>query len=229
MITQDAWQGGELVHRLALPPAEIERRSLRLLEEAIATLSLPEWDAFEYRVALRMAYAAGDPSIAALVSIAPGAVRAGIESILREAPIVCDVRMAAAGVSPALTRHLGCEVLVAIDRPTVASAARESGLPRAVHAMAELRSHLPGAVVLIGNAPTALCALLDLLDDGAGWPALIVAAPPGFVAAAEAKEELLQRHLPCVVVRGTRGGSAVTAAAANALLAMAVEEGGRHA
>lgn len=223
------WRGGGLVHRLALPPAEIERRSLGLLEEAIATLPLPDWDALERRVALRMAYAAGDPSIAALVSIVPGAVRAGIESILRGAPIVCDVRMAAAGVSRALTERLGCEVLVAIDRPSVVSAAQESGLPRAVHAIAELRHHLPGAIAMIGNAPTALCALLDLLDDGAGRPAIVVACPPGFVAAAEAKEELLQRDLPSIVVRGTRGGSAVAAAAVNALLMMAGEEVARHA
>lgn len=216
-----------MVHRLALPPGEIERRSLKLVEEALAALALPDWDAAERRVVLRMAYAAGDPALAERVALSPGAARAAIAALARGAPILCDVRMAAAGVSSALSERLGCAVRTAIDHPQVRTAALASGLPRAVHAMDELRGQLPGAVVLIGNAPTALCALLDLVDAGAGRPAAVVAAPPGFVAAAEVKEELLARDLPCIVVRGTRGGSAVGAAAVNALLALAAE-GERH-
>lgn len=141
-------------------------------------------------------------------------------------PIVADVVMVAAGINRRLAAALGCEVLCAISEPGVAESAQRDGIPRSAAAMRSLSSKLPGAVVAIGNAPTALFALLEAVDAGLPAPALVVGTPVGFVGAAESKLELVRRGeagLPYVTVEGTRGGSALAAAAVNALLRLATD------
>jgi len=211
-----------LVTRYVLPPAEIEHRSLALVAAALTGLFA---DDPEREVAGRIAYAAGDLSILASLRFQAGAVAAGVAALRVGAPVIADVRMLIAGLDRVRLDELGCPVYCAIDAPEVADAARASGLPRAVEAMRTFAPQLNGSIVAIGNAPTALFALLDLVDGGSEPPALILGLPVGFVAAAEAKAELASRSLPFVTLLGTRGGSAFAAAAANALLRLATRGG----
>lgn len=217
MMTEKA---ATLVERYALPPDEIERLSLRRVETALG-VAPNQWPDPERQVIQRMVYAAGDPAIAALVQIHSDAVAAGLRAFQAGQPIVVDVRMVEVALNHALTARLGCPIHCAIDAPAVAAEARARGLPRAVVAMCALSQEAHQGVVVIGNAPTALLSLLDLIDAGQVRPALIIGTPVGFVAATESKAELAARTVPFITIEGTRGGSALAAAAANALLRLA--------
>jgi|GEM_PF-70978 len=207
-----------LVSRYALPPEEIESLSLRRVR---AALSENEPLEPEQQIVHRIVYAAGDPTLAPRVRIHPDAVAAGVGALRRGRPIVVDVRMVEAGLNRRMIAQLGCPVHCGIDLPEVATEARLLGLPRAVVAMRRLSSEMNDGIVVIGNAPTALLSLLDLVDAGQARPALIVGVPVGFVAATESKAELVARAVPFVTIEGTRGGSALAAAATNALLRLA--------
>ncbi len=209
-----------LVDRYVLPPEEIERRSLQQVAEALGPDSC--CSEAERQVIQRLVYAAGDVSLAPLIRCHPEAVSAGVAALRAGQPIVVDVRMVEAGLDHARVRRLGCPVHCAIDDEAVARQARDQGLPCAVLAMRALAPRAHRGVVVIGNAPTALLALLDLIDAGEVQPALIVATPVGFVAAAASKAELIARRTPYITIEGTRGGSALAAAAINALLRLAV-------
>jgi precorrin-8X/cobalt-precorrin-8 methylmutase len=202
--------------RYGLPPHEIERRSLALVEAAIPSCS--GWTSDAREVVKRMVYAGGDLALAGLARVHADAVEAGLEAIRAGAPIVCDVRMVAAGLRAcANPTHIAVDVKEA-PSPT---AVGEERVTRVAAGMRQLSSELNGGIAVIGNAPTALLALLDMIDEGRCQPALVIATPVGFVAAAESKQELLKRDLPYVTVDGTRGGSPLAAAAMNALLILA--------
>lgn len=216
-----------LVERYVLAPDEIEKRSLRRVAAALDAAT--PWPEAERQIVQRMVYAAGDPTIAPLIRIHPRAVAGGTQALRDRCPIVADVRMVEVGLNRALTARLGCPIHCAIDAPAVVAEAREQGLPRAVLAMRALKREAHDGVVVIGNAPTALLSLLDLVDAGETRPALIVGTPVGFVAAAESKIELAARDIPYILIEGTRGGSALAAAATNALLRLAASDGvARH-
>ncbi|MCO2077007.1 precorrin-8X methylmutase [Pseudomonas aeruginosa] len=148
----------------------------------------------------------------------PGAGAAGRAALAAGAAILCDARMVAEGVTrsrlPAANR-----VICTLNEADVPALATELGNTRSAVALEHWREHLEGSVVVIGNAPTALFYLLEMLDAGAPKPALILGFPVGFVGAAESKEMLAadSRGVPYVIVRGRRGGSAMAAAAVNAL------------
>lgn len=222
--------GDSLVQRYALPPDEIEPLSRRRLQAAVR---LPEGLTPEQaEIAARIVYATADPSLATLVRFHPDAVAAGVAALRAGRPIIVDVKMVRAGLDRRHAGRLGCRILCAIDEPVVAQRARAAGLPRAVEAMRALAPRMDGAAVVIGNAPTALLAVLDLVDAGAATPAVIIGAPVGFVAAAEAKAELTARRVPYVTLEGARGGTPVAVAAVNTLLRFAGErppDGGRTA
>ena len=208
-----------LVERYALPPADIEALGLRRASAALG--GLERWSEEERQVVQRIIYASGDPALAPLVGFHPQAVKAGTDAFKRGRPIVVDARMVEAALDRRLASKLNCSVHCAIDTPAVSDAARMAGLPRAVVAMRSLVGLMVDGVVIVGNAPTALLSLLDLVDAGQATPALIIGMPVGFVAATEAKAELARRAVPFITIEGTRGGSALAAAAANALLRMA--------
>jgi precorrin-8X/cobalt-precorrin-8 methylmutase len=204
---------GSLMARYGLAPEEIERRSLQLIELAIPNCS--GWTSEARDVVKRMVYAAGDLALCGLTHVHPEAVEAAVEALRAGVPIVCDVRMVAAGL-----RRTANPVHVAID----AAPSSTPGMTRTAAGMQQLARELDGGLAVVGNAPTALLALLDMIDAGQCLPAAIVGTPVGFVAATEAKRELIGRSVPYVTVEGTRGGSAVAAAAANALLIAAHSE-----
>jgi precorrin-8X/cobalt-precorrin-8 methylmutase len=208
-----------LVQRYALAPEAIESRSLALVDAALGDRFT---DSSERAVAARVLYAAGDLHLAEVLRFAPGAVAAGVTALGHGASVVVDVRMVLAGIDRARADSLGCALDCAIEDPGVIERARAAGVARAVEAMRSLSSRMNGGVVVIGNAPTALLSLLDLCDAGEAQPALVVGMPVGFVAAAEAKDELMKRDIPYLTIAGNRGGSPLAAAALNALLRLAV-------
>jgi precorrin-8X/cobalt-precorrin-8 methylmutase len=194
--------------------AEIYRRSFAIIrQEADLARFTPD----EERVAVRIIHACGIVAVAADLAFAPGAVAAGIAALAAGAPVLCDAKMVANGITRARLPH-GNAVICTLDAPTVPALAAELRTTRTAAAMELWRDHLRGAVVAIGNAPTALFRLLELLDAGAPLPACVVGMPVGFVGAAEAKEALVaDGRVPYLVVRGRMGGSAMAAATINAL------------
>ena len=205
-----------LVERYALLPEEIDRESLKLVEASLPR-SLGVGPQERY-VVCRIVRAEGDPDIAASIRFSPGAVDRGLAALAAQAPVLTDVRMVEAGISRALLKRHRIATHCLIDAPQVAARAQREGTTRSVAALRELAPHLNGAVVAIGNAPTALLALLDLVDQGLVSPALIIGMPVGFVACPESKDELMRRPAPYITIPGRRGGSSAAAATVNALL-----------
>lgn len=194
--------------------AEIYRRSFAMIRGEAA---LGRFSPTEERVAVRIIHACGMVEAAADIAFAPGAVEAGIAALRAGAPVLCDARMVADGVTR--TRlPAGNDVICTLQDPAVPGLAARLGTTRTAAALELWRERLGGAVVVIGNAPTALFRLLELLDEGVPAPACVVGMPVGFVGAAESKEALFaDGRVPALIVRGRKGGSAMAAAALNAL------------
>lgn len=194
--------------------AEIYRRSVAAIEREVDLDALPR----ELRgVALRLVHASAMPEIARDLIASPGAVEVGKAALKSGAPILVDAEMVAEGVIRAAL-PANNKVICTLNDPTVPGLAETLGTTRSAAAVELWRAHLPGAVVAIGNAPTALFHLLEKLDQGWAAPALVLGFPVGFVGAAEAKEALAaQTRVPFIALKGRRGGSALAAAAVNAL------------
>ena len=169
-------------------------------------------------VAVRLIHACGMTDIVDNLAYSVGAAALGRNALAQGAPILCDAQMVANGVTrkrlPAQN-----EVICTLNDPDVAAIAQSLQNTRSAAAVELWREHLEGAVVAIGNAPTALFHLLEMIDNGAPKPALILGFPVGFVGAVESKAELAanSRGVPFVTLHGRRGGSAIAAAAVNAL------------
>jgi precorrin-8X/cobalt-precorrin-8 methylmutase len=170
------------------------------------------------KLAVRVIHACGMVDIVDDLRFSAGAGAAGREALANGAPILCDARMVAEGITRARLPAAN-PVRCTLGEPAVPQLARELGNTRSAAALELWRPHLAGSVVAIGNAPTALFYLLEMLDAGAPRPALILGFPVGFVGAAESKAMLAadSRGVPYVIVAGRRGGSAMAAAAVNAL------------
>ena len=205
-----------LVQQYALLPDEIDRESLKMVQASLPkSLSL---ESNEHYVLCRIVRAEGDSGIAESVRFSPGAVAAGLQALQAGFDLITDVRMVETGISKALLRSQNLATRCLIDVPEVAALAQKEGTTRSVAAVRELASHMDGAIVAVGNAPTALLALLDLIDDEVVHPALVIGMPVGFVACAESKDELVKRNVPYITILGRRGGSSAAAATVNALL-----------
>lgn len=170
------------------------------------------------KLAVRLIHACGMVDVVQDLRFSPGAGAAGRAALANGAPILCDARMVAEGITRARLPASN-PVICTLNEADVPQLARELGNTRSAVALEHWREHLDGSVVVIGNAPTALFYLLEMLDAGAPKPALILGMPVGFIGAAESKDMLAtdSRGVPYVIVRGRRGGSAMAAAAVNAL------------
>ena len=168
-------------------------------------------------VAVRMIHAAGMIDLAPHIRFTPGMATQARAALEDGAPILCDARMVSEGITRArLPRHN--DVICTLHDPQIPALAKEMQNTRSAAALELWRPHLAGSIVAIGNAPTALFELLELIDAGGPRPAAVVGAPVGFVGAAESCEALAARtDLEFLTVLGRRGGSAITAAAINAL------------
>jgi precorrin-8X/cobalt-precorrin-8 methylmutase len=205
-----------LVEKYALTPEEIDRESLKMVQASLP--SGLQLSPREHYVLCRIVRAEGDAAVAPSVKFSPGAVDTGLNALKAGVSVVTDVRMVEMGISKALLRDANIVTNCAIDVPEVAERARRDGTTRSVAAIRELAPLISGSVCAIGNAPTALLALLDLIDAGEVSPALVIGMPVGFVACAESKDELVKRNVPYITVLGRRGGSSAAAATVNALL-----------
>jgi precorrin-8X/cobalt-precorrin-8 methylmutase len=193
---------------------EIYRRSFTVIRHEA---DLARFTVEEERVAVRIIHSCGIFEVAADLAFSPGAALAGIAALAAGAPILCDTKMVSNGVTRTRLPRDN-EVICTLDVPSVPALAAQLQITRTAAAMELWREKLGGAVVAIGNAPTALFRLLELLDEGAPKPACVIGMPVGFVGAAESKEALIvDGRVPCLVVRGRMGGSAMTAATINAL------------
>ncbi len=170
------------------------------------------------RVVVRMIHACGMTDLPQDVHASPDAAAAGIDALLAGAPLLCDATMVANGITRSRLPRNNEVICTLSDARTPELAARLQ-TTRSAAAVELWRDKLAGSVVVIGNAPTALFHLLDILDEGAPRPALIIGIPVGFVGAAESKAALAANlpGIPFLTVRGRRGGSAIAAAAVNAL------------
>jgi precorrin-8X/cobalt-precorrin-8 methylmutase len=193
---------------------EIYRRSFATIR---AEADLTGFAGAAEHIIVRMIHACGMTDLPRDVELSPDFAAAGEAALKAGGPILCDSRMVMNGVTR--TRlPAGNDVICALDDPRVADLARALGNTRSAAAVELWRERLGNAVVVIGNAPTALFRLLEILDEGAPLPAAVIGVPVGFVGAAEAKLALAQdRRVPFLVVHGRRGGSAIAAAAVNAL------------
>lgn len=197
-------------------PGEIEKKSMEIIEKEVAAI-LPA-DPLERAVVRRIIHTTGDTEIVPLINFSKGAAKAGHKALRKGAKVFTDVNMLASGISKKAISRFGGEVLCSIADSEVIQKAKEDGKTRASTAMRLWGGKLNGQIVAIGNAPTALFELLQLAEEDAVRPALVVGIPVGFVGAAESKEELKKSGLPYITVTGTRGGSNIAAAIVNALL-----------
>jgi len=193
--------------------ASIYRRSFAIIRREA---ELDRFSALEARVAVRVIHACGMVEAAGDLVFTPGAAQAAERALRAGAPVLCDSRMVAAGVTRARLPAMN-EVICTLGDSSVPALAERLGATRTAAAIDLWAERLSGALVAIGNAPTALFRLLELIAAGAPRPAAIIGMPVGFVGAAEAKEALIESGLAAIVMRGRKGGSAMAAAAVNAL------------
>ncbi len=206
------------------PPLHYERDPAAIYAQSFATVQkearLDRFPPGMAQLATRLIHACGMVEVADRLAFSPEAYEAGHEALKRGAPVLCDCEMVGAGI---IRRYLpaGNEVIVTLNDASVPERAKEIGNTRSAAAVELWADRLEGAVVAIGNAPTALFRLLEILDAGAPKPAVILGFPVGFVGAAESKAELASDPRGCnfVALRGRRGGSAIASAAVNALSA----------
>ena len=195
--------------------AAIYERSFAIIR---AEADLSRFSAEEADIAVRMIHACGQVGAAEMIAFGPGLVAAARGALKRGAPILCDAEMVAHGITRAWLPAKN-EVVCTLRDQRVPALAAKLGTTRSAAALELWRERLAGSLVAIGNAPTALFRLLELLEEGAPRPAAIIGVPVGFVGAAESKEALAANPygVPYLIVRGRMGGSAMTAAAVNAL------------
>ena len=202
-------------HSYITDGAEIYRRSFAMIR---AEADLARFTPEEEIVAVRMIHAAGMVGLEAHIEFSKGMAIAARAALEAGAPILCDARMVSEGVTRG-RMPAGNQVICTLHDPSVAALAKEMANTRSAAALELWRPHLQGAVVAIGNAPTALFHLLNMLEDpSCPRPAAIIGCPVGFIGAAESKAALIEAlPVPSLIVRGRLGGSAITVAAINAL------------
>jgi precorrin-8X/cobalt-precorrin-8 methylmutase len=194
--------------------AEIYRRSFATIR---AEADLARFTRDEEHVAVRMIHACGMVEIAGDLVFSNGAVSQARRALRQGAPVLCDSKMLARGIIAARLPRAN-EVICTLEDPAVLSLAQKLGTTRSAAALELWRDRLDQAVVAIGNAPTALFHLLDMLDETNARPACVIGMPVGFVGAAESKDALIaDSRIPFIALKGRKGGSAMAAAALNAI------------
>ena len=211
------------MHRITkIAPQDIEAASFHIIEQEFneqTGLKSEDISPQEFAVIRRAIHATGDFSFARLIKFHPDAIRAGLAAIRSGKNILTDVNMAAAGISKALLAPYGGRVICKVADPDVAALAKEKGRTRSQTAIEEGMLENIG-IVAIGNAPTALVSVMNLMAEQGVMADLIVGVPVGFVNAEESKEILLEQSSPYITCTGRKGGTTVSVAIVNALLRM---------
>lgn len=197
-------------------PQAIETESFRQIRELT---DLSAYTREQQQVVMRVVHSLGLPHLSEQIRFSQYACEAGIKALQKQAVMLCDVEMVKQGITK---RMISKQPECYLNAPQVAELAKLNGETRSMAALSLWEKRLDGAIVLIGNAPTALFRLLEMLEQGAAKPALVIAMPVGFVGAAESKQALWENHqhlgIECITLLGREGGSAVTSASCNALL-----------
>ena len=195
-------------------PAKIEARSMKIIENEL-TVPVPEENK---AVVKRVIHATADFDYALNLAFSDGAVEKALAALREGCDIVTDTQMARSGISKPACEKLGCEVHCFMSDPDVAEAARMNGSTRAVASMEKAAGLTKPLIFVIGNAPTALLKLCELINEGRVSPRLVIGVPVGFVNILEAKDALMHTDVPYIAAKGRKGGSTVAAAIVNALL-----------
>jgi precorrin-8X/cobalt-precorrin-8 methylmutase len=218
-------RGAPVFLETARTPEEIEARSFAIIEAEVG--GNKPFAGRAWRIARRLVHASGDLSLLDSLFLPDAAIDAGLRALKEGAPVFTDTEMVRAGIPLRRLSPFGVSVSCLLSRPGLSEKARRLGVTLSRAGMEAAGPLLGGAIVAIGNAPTALLALLEYVDAGGVPPALVIGMPVGFVNAAESKELLVRRSdFPSLTVRGRRGGSPLAAATVNALACLAGEETG---
>ena len=197
-------------------PQAIEAESFRQIRELTA---LDGFSREQQQVVMRMVHSVGMPELAAQVRFSKAACESGLKALAENCPILCDAEMVKQGITK---RMLQSPPLCFLNDERTPELAKQRGETRSMAALQLWQQQLAGSVVVIGNAPTALFRLLEMIEQGADKPALIIGIPVGFVGAAESKLALWDVHqklgVECITLLGRQGGSAIAASVCNALL-----------
>ena len=197
-------------------PMDIENRSMEIIAPYLEKLNLNEE---EIKVYSRIIHAAGDVEYAPIIRLHPEAIRKAKEALQSGYNIYTDVEMVRTGINKRKLASFGGEVFCRVAEPEIAAAAKEQGITRSMAAMRSFGQEMNGAIIAIGNAPTALFEVLRMVEEEGLRPAAIVGIPVGFVGAADSKAALASNTLvPYVTVEGTKGGSPIAAAVINAIM-----------
>ncbi len=206
-----------------MAPGDIERRSFEIITSELGDRTFPSLEA---PIVKRVIHTTADFSFADSLTFTHDAASRALEALRAGACVLTDTNMALAGVSKPALAKLGCKAVCYMADPDVAAEAKAAGTTRAVASMDKACGIEGPLVIAVGNAPTALLRLCELMDAGKIAPAAVIGVPVGFVNVVEAKEELLSRDVPSIVARGRKGGSTVAAAIMNALLYQITRPGG---
>ena len=198
-----------------IKPMDIEKRSFEIITELLGDRKL---DPENELVIKRAIHTTADFDYADNLVFSPHAVKVGIEALKEGCDIVTDTQMAKSGISKATLAKLGGEVHCFMSDPDVAAEAKARGVTRALVCMEKAAKLEKPCIFAIGNAPTALIRIRELMDSGELKPALVIGVPVGFVNVVESKELIIETDVPHIVARGRKGGSNVAAAIVNALL-----------
>lgn len=195
-------------------PSAIEQRSMEIIESELKVEIPPENKA----VVKRVIHCTADFDYAVNLAFSDGAVAKALDALRRGCDIVTDTQMAKAGINKASAAKLGCEIHCFMSDADVAEEAKKRGSTRAVVSMEKASKLERPLIFAVGNAPTALLALSELIDEGKIKPELVIGVPVGFVNILEAKDAIMDAGVPYIVARGRKGGSNVAAAIVNALM-----------
>ena len=195
-------------------PDEIERRSMEIIESELSVPIPPENKA----VVKRVIHCTADFDYARNLVFSEGAIEKALSTLKGGCTIVTDTQMAKSGINKTAAGKLGCEVLCFMSDPDVAEIAKKRGCTRAVASMEKAARLGRPLVFAIGNAPTALLRIREMMDEGTLRPELVIGVPVGFVNVVESKEAIMETDVPYIVAKGRKGGSNVAAAIVNALM-----------
>lgn len=202
-------------------PHEIEDKSMDIIQNLIGQVSE---NPVEQAIIKRVVHTTGDPDYAKIVKISSTAVEMGQLALKNGCNIITDVNIVKAGISQKTLTKLGGQVICNLNEEKTINYAKESGMTRSMSAFIAHKEVLAGSIIAIGNAPTALFKILEIVEEEPNlMPSLIIGTPVGFVGAAESKELLTTKNIPYVTIEGNKGGSTVAAAIVNALLYSTVE------
>ncbi len=205
----------------AVKPHEIEKQSFAIIDEEAGP---HDFTTDQWSIVRRMIHTSADFDYKTSVRFHPLAIEAGIEAIRRGRRVFTDTNMARMGIRRKDLQRMGSGVACLMADPEIARTASEDGTTRAKAAVDAAAENMEGAIYVVGNAPTALLRLIELIQQDKAHPALVVGLPVGFVNAAESKAELLELNRPYITNVGRKGGSNVAASVINALIIMALEK-----